>query len=526
MVKLISKLLSLSNSYNYYKSNYEIIKKQIDQEEIKKENEEREKQKKTDIILEHLQIIRENQNEVRSLQDYINKNVWNLENILNKGLENLQQSQNEIKNEYNIIKNDIYENRILQNLTVIKNDSKNRKINIVFIINFQISVMDELIRLLSEDPLFNTTIVIIPYDPHGLNLFDSGLDEYQLKDYNENYEYFNEMECNVIRGYDEKSKSLVDIDNLRPDIIFYATPWEVQLPKQFRIENLSKNILFCYIPYGIYAAQMQEDQFNRWIHNKAWKIFSETKIHKLLAAQYSDTGSSNVVVTGYPKMDPLINGSHVKNPYPWKDSSHQKKRIIWAPHHSIGSAPTAFSTFDKNYKFFYNYAKTHTEIEWVFKPHPALRHASIFFPEGQAGDFSVENLSNYYDSWENLPNAIVHEGGDYFNLFATSDAMIMDSVSFLSEYLYVGKPGLFLTRPEQKFNEFGEIIKNAWYQADGNDFNQIEMFINDVVVNEDDKLRNIREDIYSQYLDTGGITASSKIYSYIKGSITNESMED
>lgn len=516
MVKLISKLLSLSNSYNYYKSNYELFKKQIEQVKIKKESDEREKQKKMDLIIENLQIIQESQNEIKNLQDYINKSVWNLENSIN-GLKSVQESQNKIiLNDYNVIKNDIHANRVLQNLITIKNDSKRRKINIVFIINFQLSVMDELIRLLSEDPLFNTTAVIIPYDPHGLNLFDKGLNEYQLKDYVETYEYFKEMKCSLIKGYDEESKSLIDIDDLRPDIIFYATPWEVQLPKQFRIENLSKNILFCYIPYGIYAAQMQEDQFNRWIHNKAWKIFSETKIHKQLATKYSDIGSSNVVVTGYPKMDPLINGNHAKNPYQWKDPLHQKKRVIWAPHHSIGSAPTAFSTFDKNYNFFYDYAKTHTEIEWVFKPHPALRHASIFFLPGQAGDFSVENLDKYYTSWNDLPNATVHESGDYLNLFATSDAMITDSISFLSEYLYVKKPGLFLTRPEQKFNEFGEIVKEAWYQVDGKDFNKIESFIDKIIIRGEDPLKGVRENIYNKYLNTQGVTASSKIYSYIK----------
>ncbi len=95
--------------------------------------------------------------------------------------------------------------------------------------------------------------------------------------------------------------------------------------------------------------------------------------------------------------------------------------------------------------------------------------------------FFEKNLVNYYNAWKNLPNATLYEGGDYLNLFATSDAMITDSDSFMSEYLYSGNPGLYLTNPLQKFNEYGEIIKNAWYQIDGTDFEQIENIHNNLV---------------------------------------------
>ena len=507
-MKVIGKFLSLSNSYNYYKSNYESLKKQLEDYKLEKV----EFQKNQDMVVSNLKNLQENQ---AKFLKTIQKNQNELKSIREDQII-LKTIQNELKNGIHSMENDIYSNRILQNLASIKKETTHRKINVIFLINFQIASLDSIIHLLNEDQLFNVKVLVIPYDPHGLNIFEKGLNEAQLKDYNDNYHYFEEKGFYVIKGYDEKSKDLIDLESLKPDLLFYSTPWENQLPEQLRIKNLPQNILFCYVPYGIYAAQMQDDQFNREIHNKAWKIFSETKIHKKLAAKYSKTGSSNVVVAGYPKMDPLIDGEHSKNPYKWKNLSKGVKRIIWAPHHSIGWSSTGFSTFDKNYEFFYEYAKTHSDIEWVFKPHPALRHASIFFPPGKAGNFSEKNLDKYYDSWNDLPNASVYEGGDYFNLFATSNAMITDSVSFLSEYLYTGKPGLFLTRPEQKFNEFGEIVKEAWYQVDGKDFNKIESFIDKIIIRGEDPLKGVRENIYNKYLNTQGVTASSKIYSYIK----------
>lgn len=483
MSSLLNKLLMKSDSYKYYKSQHKILKKQLKICELEK----------------------------KELDAHLNSTINNLQN--------LETNYIELHKNHIHLENEIYANRIQENLVLLRQKTENNKIvNITFLINFAITTMDKIIQLFEEDPRFNPTVIVIPYDPHALNIFDKGLTKHQIKEYVENYNYFIKKGFNVIKGYDIETRTLIDLEfELKPDILFYSTPWEPSLPEQFRIRNLPKNILFSYIPYGIYAAQMQEDQFNRELHNKAWKVFAETLKHKDLATKYSSTGASNVIVTGYPKMDPLIDGTHSKNPYSWKDETHNKKRIIWAPHHSFGSSVIGFSTFDKNYKSFLDYAKKNSEIEWVFKPHPTLRYSKTY--NEKEDNFSEENLEKYYNNWAKLANATVYEGGDYLNLFATSDAMITDSVSFLSEYLYVKKPGLFLTRPSQKFNEYGEIIKNAWYQIDGADFKAIEQFIDDVVLNGNDPLKNKRDDIYNTYLNTNGITASEKIYDYIRGSL-------
>ena len=487
MKKLFNKLLTYSNSYNFYKSNYERLKTQLAEFESGK----------------------------AELQLKMNQ--------MSEGLNTFQKTQKELEEYYPATKNEINEIKIQINLLFIKQGSKNCKpINIIFLVNFRIAVMDNIINLFGKDPHFNPIVVVIPYDTYGFNIYEKELNEHQLQEYEENFEYFKRRGFNVIKGYDNELNTLIDIESeTRPDIIFYSTPWEESFPEQFRIENLPENIIFCYIPYGIHASQNEDNQFNRELHKKAWKLFYPTKIHKELAAKYSLRKSSNVVVMGYPKLDPLIDGSHEKNPYPWNYSKKQKKRVIWAPHHSIKNY-IRFSTFDKNYKFFHDLAKAHSEIEWVFKPHPNLRHyhliSSKIFPDD---NFNEKTLVKYYNAWDNLPNATVYEGGDYFNLFATSDAMITDSVSFLSEYLFSGNPGLFLTSPTQYFNEYGEIIKNAWYQIDGTDFKRIENFIIDVVIREEDPLKSIRENIYQKYLKTDG-NASERIYNYIRSKLIEE----
>ena len=61
-----------------------------------------------------------------------------------------------------------------------------------------------------------------------------------------------------------------------------------------------------------------------------------------------------------------------------------------------------------------------------------------------------EEYDAYCRAWDALPNAKVVMG-EYLAYFASSDAMILDSVSFMAEYLYVHKPALFLTREGERF---------------------------------------------------------------------------
>lgn len=83
----------------------------------------------------------------------------------------------------------------------------------------------------------------------------------------------------------------------------------------------------------------------------------------------------------------------------------------------------------------------------MFKPHPNLRARVV-----QAHAFeSEEAYDTYLEEWNKLPNACVMQEEDYRSAFATSDGMIMDSCSFIAEYMYVDKPLLFLKRDGQAF---------------------------------------------------------------------------
>ena len=136
------------------------------------------------------------------------------------------------------------------------------------------------------------------------------------------------------------------------------------------------------------------------------------------------------------------------------------------------------------------------------------------------GKANKDFVDNYFFKWNSLPNARVDEELDYTDLFATADAMITDCVSFKSEYLFTNKPGLILTRDNVIYQGYKEKITNAWYVENGSDFEKITRFIEDVVVNENDYLKEKREKIFKENFDVNLGSASKFIYEYIKHEIT------
>lgn len=418
---------------------------------------------------------------------------------------------------FNSVETEIQINRVLQNVELLKQKvSGNNRINLIFILPAMVFAYKELYKLFNEDELFNVNIILVPHRiGNNENITNVAKEKY--------YQIFNllkEKNYNVIDGYDFDNNQGIDLVNIcNPDIIFYILPYMRIYPENMRIENLPSNIIYAYIPYGEFIGDLDNNNFNFGWNEKIWKIFSNV-LYKKVASKKSVIGSSNVVQVGSPRMDSLINYEPSEHDYTWiYPKEENKKRIIWAPHHTLPrpnmSMDVVFSTFDKNYEFFYEYAKNNPDIEWVLRPHPILKEVldnvnTYMKIEGKVNKNFVED---YFFKWESLPNASVHEELDYFDLFANADAMITDCVSFKGEYLFAKKPGLILK--SESFNS-DELIYDAWYTAYGNDFDEISKFIEDVVVNENDYLKDKREEIFDYYFNFNLGTASKCVYNFIK----------
>ena len=210
---------------------------------------------------------------------------------------------------------------------------------------------------------------------------------------------------------------------------------------------------------------------SRFFFQKAFSL-SDTINNGKLDAYLEPTNQSNII---------------------WK--SQNKKRVIYAPHHSFyKDSMLGFGTFDWNYKFFFNFAKNHPEIEFIIKPHPELKRQIV-----KQGLMSISEMTQYFEMWENLPNAQVYEYGNYFDMFKTSDLLITDCNSFLYEYLPTKKPVIHLiSESSVGHNSFGEKIISGYYNASNID--ELNKQLELVLFKNEDPLLPVREKIIAEDL--------------------------
>lgn len=296
------------------------------------------------------------------------------------------------------------------------------------------------------------------------------------------------------------------------DILFFLTPYLHVLHKAFQPENLAVTVLVAFVTYGLEITKGGAD-FGHKIRYFTWHEFADTQLYKKNIAKYEYRGDEGVIFTGYPRMDTFYMSNSGK--YKWKMVSPGAKKIIWAPHWSINDG-YLMATFQKNYKWFYNYAQKHTQTtSWVVKPHPNLMDSAV-----QSGIFKTEkDFQSYLKAWDNLPNAKVETGAYYQDIFKTSDAMILDSASFTGEYQYVHKPELFLMRGTDYFNEIGHAILNDIYKANGDDFIAIQKFIDEIISGECAVKSQKAFDQYLDYYHISGKLASESIYETVTNDI-------
>ena len=136
---------------------------------------------------------------------------------------------------------------------------------------------------------------------------------------------------------------------ISPDIIFYQKPYDGVYRKDILFWNHLKSV-FCYVYYGFHSSDVSWS-VNLPLFDYSWQQYFENTLaaspHRL--SLMHDKGKQ-AVVTGLPIQDQL---SQPKAQYvdPWEKQDHSKKRIIYAPHHTIGNehlSGLALSSFLEN----------------------------------------------------------------------------------------------------------------------------------------------------------------------------------
>ena len=288
----------------------------------------------------------------------------------------------------------------------------------------------------------------------------------------------------------------------KPDLLFYQEPYGC---------NIKNNpfSLYCYVPYAFHTTDANWF-INTPMLNIAWQVYYENSMAIKSISKVMNNKGINCIVTGLPFTDLFLQPSTFFID-PWKKLK-KKKRIIWAPHHTINTDQfVCHSTFMQYYDLMLSLAHKYRDVvQVVFKPHPVLK-TKLYRVWGK------ERTDNYYSQWEKGENTQLVLG-QYVPLFLYSDAMIHDCGSFIVEYHYTKKPVMYLVN--QKFqadglNDFGKKAFDLHYK--GVCAEDIELFFNNIVECKDE-LKDAREKFYIEYLlPPDGNTASKNIMNSILG---------
>lgn len=214
-----------------------------------------------------------------------------------------------------------------------------------------------------------------------------------------------------------------------------------------------------------------------------WKVFADNIYSLKDYKRFELSRGKNVVLSGYAKMDRLIDFEYAKS---------KKKRIIIAPHHSVNLPALPLSNFLNSSDFILELPKKYPDIQFIFRPHPLL-----FTNMVNEGYWTQEQVDEYILNIKKQ-GMMYSVGGDYLQVFVNSDAIIHDCSSFVVEYLYTRKPCCFFAKKNYKniFSKLGKLCLKNYYLAF--DHEQICNFIDNVVLKNEDPLEKKRDEFFKE----------------------------
>jgi hypothetical protein len=397
-----------------------------------------------------------------------------------------------------------YELQQKRYLKIVEKVKKKDKITVAFFLILEsVWKCEYLYNLMVNHPRFEPIIIVCPVVNYGYKNMLSEMDKC--------YNFFLQKGYDVIRTYNVESDTYLNIrKEIAPDIVFYTNPYKGLIDDRYYISNFS-DTLTCYVPYSSMVCSTPV-QFNKPMQSLVWKFFIENSLIEGIIKKEAPNRGKNIIVTGSPALDIFFDKNY-KSKNVWKHT--QPKKIIWAPHHTILESEyiIRFSSFLHYADFMLEIAEKYsTEIQIAFKPHPLL-HVKLLELWGE------EKTNRYYEKWNLMENSQTTEG-EYIDLFYTSDAMIFDSVSFITEYLYTQKASLFIYKKDidEQLNEFGLKALSCHQKAQSK--NDIINFIERIIAGEDDLKKEEKQLFYNKYLvPPHNQNAAKNILDYIQNQL-------
>lgn len=253
------------------------------------------------------------------------------------------------------------------------------------------------------------------------------------------------------------------IDELNPSLVFYCDLYDnYYLKKEWSPLYICNYYKVIYIHYGYLLTNLISDIYNKPAFVNSWRVFIESIDHLRLIENQKGKVPNNIIYKGYPKLDLYYDRecSAIKIP----DVIINEKFIIYAPHWTIdtdlNNKKTGFGNFLETYYEVIEMMKQNINLHWIFRPHPLLKAQLEFL-------LNERETQEIYSKFLELPNVHLYEGEDIIPLFMESEGILLDSISFMAEYIPTLKPIFFLDSGNSSlFNFIGQNVYRTTYSID------------------------------------------------------------
>lgn len=396
--------------------------------------------------------------ELCNLKNDNNYNNINTKKLINDRIDMLEMSlKTSFRDIHNHINLDIRTSNYLTRFSLRKN--KNR-IKIIFLINnidAWISICD-VIQKARDSDRFDVTLC-------SIHKKFPGETDYGGEEKVHNFLY--EKKIPHIRLNMKDSWAALDIIRaLNPDVLLRQSQWD----DDYDVGLRSDVLMFTRLAYISYELVNQTENVrsnddvidsaidSHW-HRRCWRVYCANNLVKEQAYKNGKMQGKQFVVTGHPKVEYIL---HAEPRWPFKDTNEKRKKLVWSAHHTIKTGWSSFGMFHIIWKDMLEWAKSDSDIDFVFSPHPAL----LTVLQSDNIPISKEDVDLFFLEWNKLENTYTFWGGDYSGIMAASDVLLSDSLSMPTEYQLRNKPIVFLDRRDRiKFNKIGEIIEQGFHKC-------------------------------------------------------------
>ena len=262
-----------------------------------------------------------------------------------------------------------------------------------------------------------------------------------------------------------------DLRELAPDYVVVNYPWQRNYPPQYRPDVLASFTRIVYVPYYSLplvnepadAGAVASHLYTQRMHQLASVIFTQDAF---VQSAYAGTsrGNAHVHHVGSSKLDSLAQRTHELLEGARGDvadgvsADARPFAITWAPHHSYSPHWLNFGVFAQMHIAMLAWVRDHPDVVVTLRPHPFLFGTLV-----DRRVLTESELAEWRDAWHSLPNTRLDVDGDVAALFAATDLLVTDGISFLAEYpIATGKPAVFIEHQGHwHFSPIGELAANS-----------------------------------------------------------------